>query len=56
MEATMTKTAFRPKGPPADEKRLGIRRKPGQVIMPTMGKIIHLTLDGSDLGQILDGL
>jgi hypothetical protein len=39
-----------------DEKRLGIRRKPGQVIMPTVGKILQISIDAIDLGQILDGL
>ena len=31
-------------------------RKPGQLIMAMMGKEFHLTLDGLDLGQALDGL
>jgi hypothetical protein len=39
-----------------DEKRLGIRREPGQVIMPIMGKEFHFKLDSVDLGQVLDGL
>jgi hypothetical protein len=30
--------------------------KPGQVIVPIMGKEFHLRLDGFDLGQVLDGL
>ena len=37
-------------------KRLVQISKPGQVIVPIMGKTFHLTLDGFDLGQILDGL
>jgi len=41
---------------PSDEKRLGIRRKPGQVITPVVGKEFYFTLDGFDIGQILDGL
>jgi hypothetical protein len=41
---------------PFDEKRLGIRREPGQVIMPIMGKEFHFKLDSIDLGQVLDGL
>ncbi len=38
------------------DKKLVHTSKPGQVIMPTMGKAFHLTIDGFDLGQILDGL
>jgi hypothetical protein len=38
------------------DKRLVQIRKPGQVIVPTMGKEFHIRLDGFDLGQILDGL
>ena len=30
--------------------------KPGQVIVPIMGKEFHFTLEGFDIGQILDGL
>ena len=37
-------------------KRLVQISKPGQVIVPIMGKTFHVTLDGFDLGQILDGL
>jgi hypothetical protein len=33
-----------------------MRAQPGQVIIPTMGKIFHLTIDSFDLGQTLDGL
>ena len=40
----------------SQEKRLGKCPEPGQVIMPTMGKQFHLTLDSLDVGQILDGL
>jgi len=40
----------------ATTKKLVQTSKPGQVIMPTMGKTFHLRLDGFDLGQILDGL
>ena len=38
------------------DKRLASNRKPGQVIVPIMGKEFHLKLGGFDLGQILDGL
>jgi len=36
------------------DKRLASNRKPGQVIVPIMGKEFHLRLGGFDLGQILD--
>jgi hypothetical protein len=37
-------------------KLLAAAHKPGQVIMPTMGEQLLLTLDSLDVGQILDGL
>jgi hypothetical protein len=39
-----------------EDKRLGFDRKPGQVIIPTMGKQVLLRLDSLHVGQILDGL
>jgi hypothetical protein len=39
-----------------DEKRLGIRHKPGQVMKPTVGKELQIKLSSLDLGQVLDGL
>jgi hypothetical protein len=35
---------------------LVVRQKPGQELMPVMGKQIQITLDENDLGQILDAL
>jgi hypothetical protein len=37
-------------------KELAAALKPGQVIMPTMGRQVLLNLDSVDVGQILDGL
>jgi len=36
--------------------KLDIVSNPGQVITPIMGKQFRITLDGLDVGQLLDGL
>ena len=46
----------------ACENRVGCKKglananKPGQVIVPVMGKQIRIILDSLDVGQLLDGL